>query len=313
MSVRPATLFDHQAFVYDSDEEYAATLGPLLADAVATGAVPLAVVPTSKAAVLRDALDGDAESVEFISAEDWYCHPLETIAAYDDRLRAAAPGSCSFVIGEVQFGVTFHDWIGWIRYEAALNRALAHHEVRVICPYDRAALPATVIAHARRTHPKLIDGLGARVSDSYFHPGDLVATLPATVAVPVRSADAEADLSHGLRPARQEFARIAARAGFDDDRCSELVLGLNEVLTNVATHGGGQGLLRTWAHPGAVTCVVDNNGPGADPLLGFDPPVSGAESGYGLWIARRMFDRADVVNTETGVRVALYARAATGS
>jgi anti-sigma regulatory factor (Ser/Thr protein kinase) len=293
--------FQHDAFIYDSDEGYVATLTPLIVAAHAAGDTVLAVVPRARATLLRSAL-GPRTGIEFLAAETWYEHPINTIAEYTAVLRDLPVGTRAFVIGEVQFGATEADWTAWTQYEAALNRALARYDVRVVCPYDARVLPASIIDDARRTHPYLLTATDARRSADYLAARDLFPLLPPTVAEPtsIPTVDLVVD-GDNLGVARRSFAAAAAACGHAPPRADELTLAANEVLTNALVHGGGIARLRVWVTDGELTCVIDDSGGGIDdPLIGFTGPEFGSSRGYGTWIARRLFDRSEFRRSPTG-------------
>lgn len=303
----PPRTFDHDAFVHDSDEDYAAALAPLLQGAASHGDATAAVVSKGKAGLLAAALGSAAAKVNFVDAEAWYRHPVSTIAAYESLLRRTPSGVRTVLIGEVQFGSEPADWTSWTRYEALLNSSLARYDAHVVCPYDRRTLPGSVVEDALRTHPWVLDGLGRHASDNYDEPDFLVASLPPSVEVPSREPDLELSLARSLRHARHEFARLATASGFDSERVDELTLAVNEIATNAIVHGGIPSLLQVWQEPGGLTCVVSDRGKGADPLAGFQSPPRGSTSGYGLWLTRTIFDRADALADDDGFRIVLFA------
>src|SRR5687768_13750891 len=104
--------FDHEAFLYDSDAEYVATLVPYLLDGLAQGDAAVAVVTPEREALLREGLGDAAADVEFIDARTWYDRPSTTIAGYDDYL-VGLGGRRARVIGEVEFHDTPEAWADW--------------------------------------------------------------------------------------------------------------------------------------------------------------------------------------------------------
>lgn len=302
--------FDHEAFVYGSEDEYVGCLRPLLAGAVARGEPTYAVVPTGSAKLLADVLGATASGVSFIDAETWYRRPAETIAAYDRILRELRPGTRATVVGEVQFGDTPRDWLAWTRYESALNRILEQHDAQVVCPYDSRALAPSVVEAAARTHPHVLGSGGSRHSEVYADPEVLLPVLTLDWDVPPGPPAIDLLVQGSTDAARRAFRRAALAAGFEIERVEELTLAVNEVVTNALVHGGGQARLRVWASAEGVTCTVEDEGPGnEDALLGYRPPAPGAERGYGLWLARRIFDDVESRRSSAGgLAVVLDAR-----
>lgn len=283
--------FDHDAFVYSSDDEFVAGLVPACAAALASGGHVLAVVPEANAQILASGLGADAARTSFLAAEDFYHHPVEAIGEYDRLLRALPFGTRGFVVGEVQFGESQRERRSWTRYESALNRALESHDAHLVCPYDARTLPTSLVDAARRTHPHVLGPTGRTESPLYAEPEVLLPLLTLTWDAPMQPPDVDLVVKGSTDAARRAFRRAALVAGFDPGRVEELTLALNEVVTNAIVHGGGQAHLRTWISPEGVTCAIDDEGPGLDDaLLGYRPPPPDAEGGYGLWMARKMFD-----------------------
>jgi len=304
----PAGGLQHEALVYGSDAAYVAALAPLLAQATAEGRPAIAVVPAHNTALLRGALTpAVAAQVEWVSAEDWYQHPIRTIAAYEARIRRLPAGSVALVVGEVQFGTTEVQWAAWTRYESALNRALERHAVRVICPYDSRSLPATVVDDAARTHPCLLSDGNPRPSEGYEAPEALLRDLPPALAMPERGPDVELVDQRSARPARRAFGEAARAWGVPDERIDELSVGVSEVVTNAVLHGHSAATVRVWCDDEVLLCAVEDEGGGTDDvLLGYRPPAAGAMGGYGLWLARQVFDRSELdCSPAGGLRVLL--------
>lgn len=310
-SHRSSCSFQHDAFIYESSEAYLDALVPLIDAGLDAGDAIFAVVPAHNAELLRAALGSRADAVEFIDAETWYEHPIETIDAYTDVLAALPDGQRAFVVGEVQFGSTDADWAAWTRYEAALNHALGHANARVICPYDVRALSASVISDARRTHPYLVTEADAAPSPEYHEPTSLLPHLPPTVSIPATVPALDLAIDGDLQASRRAFAGAASEAGVEGPRLDELTLALNEILTNAIVHGGGAARLRVWLdlQAGSLTCVIDDDGAGAaNPLLGYTRPPEPTPGGYGTWLARRLFDRCEFMRSDSGgLRVVLIA------
>ncbi|HVT78022.1 MAG TPA: sensor histidine kinase [Acidimicrobiales bacterium] len=303
MTAAPCT-FDHDAFVYDSDDGYVEALAPSIGAALQDGRPVVAVVDERHASLLRAALGPSAQDVSWVDAVDWYRRPARTIAGYDRTLRSTPRGA--FVIGEVQFGSTPHEWAEWTRYEAVLNRVFAHYEAHVVCPYDARVLPGSVVADAERTHPHMFGRTGRCPSEHYIEPEALFAAFGPVIAVPGRDPDFVMVDPPSLRAARHFFADVAARAGLAWDNVQELSVGVSEVLTNARLHGAGAAVMRVWVDDRLV-CVIDDQGIGTDdPLLGLRVPAPTGEGGFGLWYTRQVFDHVDIAAApEGGTRVVL--------
>ena len=297
--IAPAA-FEHDAFVYSSDEEYLGALVPLIDGALGAGSRVFAVVSRRNARLLRDALGPGAAHLTWIEAETWYRHPVRTIAGYERTLRTLPEGVTALVIGEVQFGDDADGQAEWTRYEALLNRVLEQYSARVICPYDARRLPAAVVADAERTHPNLVAPAARRHSHRYVEPEALVGQLAIAMPEPSGPPDIVVDDLASPRAGRLAVADAAAAAGFGQDRIGELEMAISELLTNAIVHGGGTATMQVWMGD-TLECIVDDGGAGSDDaLLGFGPPSASDIGGYGLWCTRQVFDRVELSRSPLG-------------
>jgi anti-sigma regulatory factor (Ser/Thr protein kinase) len=298
--------FRHSAFLHDTDAAYGATVSAFVRDGLARGEAVAVAASHRHAAVLRDHLNGDAAEVRFLPVDEWYVRPVQTIAGWSRLLRAAVAGGrpAMRLVGHTS---PAHGTRTWVRYESALNTALAGLPGHLLCPYDRAALPAEAVRPAGHTHPRLYDGAW-HDSTSYEPPERLLAELPEppypvsgepVLAVPVK--DTVADLRAQVR------ARAAAEGWLPPAQVENLVLALSEVATNGIRHGGEQRELRIWLTGDAVVCEVTDDGavpPG--PLAGYLPPRSGVTGGMGLWLVQQLCD-AMAIRTVDGLTRARFA------
>ncbi|MFI7540877.1 anti-sigma factor RsbA family regulatory protein [Actinoplanes sp. NPDC049599] len=282
--------FLHSAFFYDSDAAYGATLATFVREGLARGEAVAVAANIRHTALLRDHLADDAAEVRFLPAEEWYVRPVRTIAGWSQLLRAAAASGRPFMrlVGHTS---SAHGARTWVRFESALNSSLAGLRGHLLCPYDRAALPADAVRTATRTHPRLYDD-GWRDSARYESPELLLAELPEqpypvigepVLAVPIK--DTVADLRAQVR------AQALAEGWLAPERVENLLLALSEVATNGIRHGGEQRELRIWLTADAVVCEVTDNGPTPPgPLAGYLPPRAGVIGGMGIWLVQQLSD-----------------------
>ena len=106
-----------------------------------------------------------------------------------------------------------------------------------------------------------------------------------------------------LRDLRRALAASLADGPLDPDEAGDLVLAIDEVVSNAAEHGVPPVDVRLWVTEQRVLCVVADRGPGFDePLAGYGP-AHGADlsvGGMGLWLARRAVDRMTTAPLENG-------------
>lgn len=120
----------------------------------------------------------------------------------------------------------------------------------------------------------------------------------------------------------------ACRAGMSEGQATDVVLAVHELAANAIRHGAGSGRLRVWQLAGTLRCQVDDSGPAA----GGGPAGPGAAGsprqpptvadpwpqlpGHGLWVARQVADRMEVLSGPHGTRATItftVSRAASGA
>jgi anti-sigma regulatory factor (Ser/Thr protein kinase) len=296
----------HDALLYDSDAEFAERMAPFLGAALEAGGAAIAVTKRGNHAILREAMGDAAESVAFRDSDDFYTRPIDALAGYEATLRdlrdRGAPAIA--VIGEVQFGPTEPEWNEWIAYEAVLNRSFERHNAWIVCPYDTRALHDRILESAVHTHPA-VHGDERAPTEDFADPADVARALTPIVA-PIETlrsvppgGDAEA--------LRERLAAEVAAAGLPPATAIDLLLAANEIAVNAWEHGGGVRELRVGQIAGSFVCEIADSGPGIDdPLAGFIPPAEGGRGG-GLWLARRLSSRLELVPDPGGLTVRLWA------
>jgi anti-sigma regulatory factor (Ser/Thr protein kinase) len=282
--------YRHAAVFYAGREEFLAQTVPFLREAVARGEPALVVVSVDKIEALRAALGPDADAVEFADMEEVGANPAriipawqEFVAVHDGRSLRGIGEPIHAARGEAELTECQH-------HERLLNPALADSDLFLICPYDTEALPADVIAEARRSHPLLHDGTAWEGSDSYDSEaaagGMFDEPLPEP-AVPVE----ERWFDEGALPqVRAVLRRYAATSGLGEEGTDNLVLAAGELATNSVRHGGGHGILRLWREDGRLICEVRDGGQIEDPLIDRRRPVQHQLGGWGLWMANQASD-----------------------
>jgi anti-sigma regulatory factor (Ser/Thr protein kinase) len=265
---------------------------------VAADEPSLVVVSARKIALLREALDGDADGVLFADMAGVGSNPARIIPAWRDFVAAHGDtGRPLRGIGEPIYPERSPaEMVECHRHEALLNIAFADTPAfHLVCPYDTTALDPEVVDTARRTHPAVVEDGVAGVS-ALFDGLDAVAE-PFADPLPPPPADAtEVEIAPGALRAARRFVRGAAAAAppLTAERTRDLVVAVNEIATNAVVHGGGRGRLLAWREPAALVFEVRDAGRIAHPLAGRVRPQRGQIGGYGLWLANQLCDLVQV-------------------
>ncbi len=293
--------FHHEAVFYGSDDEYVAGLLPDLRAAIDADGAILVAVAADKAQLLRGALGARADRVRFTDMERLGRNPACIIPAW--REFVAGAGGPRLGIGEpVWPGRSDAELVECRRHESLLNLAFdGGRPWRLLCPYDVTALPEDVLADARHNHPHV----SGEPCPDYLEPQTVLSwdgRLPDPGAEP-----AELDFTRDdLALVRLFVAERAARAGFDGDRLSDLVLAVNELATNSMRHGGGRGVLSVWQENGTLLCEVTDRGHIADPLAGRERQPDARGGGRGLWLVNHLCDLVQVRSSQAGNVIRLH-------
>jgi anti-sigma regulatory factor (Ser/Thr protein kinase) len=115
---------------------------------------------------------------------------------------------------------------------------------------------------------------------------------------------------------RHEVATRLTGAGLVGDRLQGFVLAVNEVITNVVLHAGGQGRIVVWLAGRSAWCTVTDSGPGIPERYLSRPPVPAAfeVGGRGIWLAHQLCDEVTMatgpIGTTIGLRIGLPHRPA---
>ena len=92
-------------------------------------------------------------------------------------------------------------------------------------------------------------------------------------------------------------------AGLSPRRRDEVVLAIDEVVTNAVRHGAGRGQLEVWVAGGRVWFQVTDQGPGMAQVPAPKRPAPTEPGGRGLWIARQLTDDLHITTGPRGTSV----------
>ena len=104
---------------------------------------------------------------------------------------------------------------------------------------------------------------------------------------------------------RTDCRSILRGISLDDQRASMLVYAINECLTNVIRHGGGQGWFAFIYDRERLVALVTDHGPGGSMPIPDQLPANDSLNGRGLWMARQMVDDMTLTTGSSGTTVRL--------
>jgi anti-sigma regulatory factor (Ser/Thr protein kinase) len=301
-AMNPETELRHNAFIYESDDEYVARSVAFLKDGLEAGEGAIVGNTRDGLAKMRDALGPDAERVTFLDVSGTYTRPARTVAAYyavfREHLRKAPVVRA---VADFQGGPTPRDWEEWTGYEAITNLAYSHLPVWVVCTYNADELPDPVLDGVWRTHPEVLSDTW-QASDNFEDPRALVRRLtPEPDPLPeLRSFSAGDE----LEAFRERLARELVAEQVPEASALRMLVAGTEVAANALRHGAGIEEVRVGSVEGRFVCEVIDRGSGFDdPVAGYLAPREG--TGSGLWVARQLTWRVECFHSPRGFTVRL--------
>jgi anti-sigma regulatory factor (Ser/Thr protein kinase) len=93
---------------------------------------------------------------------------------------------------------------------------------------------------------------------------------------------------------REWVTARAAEASLDRRRTSDLVLAVNEAVSNTLVHSDGNATVRIWRNDEELVCEVSDRGHIDDPLVGRRAPAAGDEGGRGVWMINHLCDLVEL-------------------
>ena len=292
----------HVALFYAGDSEYTEALSGFVRQGLAAGERVLVSVPERRHAMLREALDGQADAVAISDICRVGRNPSRLIPALEAFARAA-PGPVRFIDEPIWPGRSDDELVEGARHEALLNVAFAGRDVAILCPYDLDGLPDAVLRDAARTHPLRLDRDGVSAIPSYDDPLVVWSAADRPLAPPV-GPTAALPLDD-LFAFRRELRAYAFPLLRDIGRMEDLVVAACEAATNAVQHGAG-GDARAWRGSGELVCEISSSGTIDDPLAGRRAPPPRARRGRGLWLANQLCDLVELRSGPGGTVVRLH-------
>jgi len=312
MPEHPASSDDvsHLAFFYRDQRDYLARIQAFAGAGLANGEPVLIAVPGEKGTLLRDHLGEGTRRLHYADMVQLGRNPARIIPEVRDFIDAH-PGQRVRYVGEpIWPGRSAAEMREATRHEALINLAFPGTAATILCPYDAAGLPASVVREAEHTHPAVLADGHPAATGSYAGPGN----LPPECDRPLRTPPASAVILHyeaDLRPIRHLVAGHASRAGLPADRAADLVLAASELAANTLRHSGaGRGTLHVWHTGEEILCEIRDQGWITDPLAGRvrRPPD---ERGHGLWVVNQVCDLVELRTGQSGTTVRLHMRLGT--
>lgn len=303
--------FRHEALLYAGEADFVKQTSSFIRDGIQSGEPILVVVGAEKIAKLRDALGSQANAVRFADMLDVGRNPARIIPAWSAFVdEYGVAGQSVRGIGEPIWASRAADeLIECERHEALLNLAFAEAPAWwLLCPYDTGTLPSSVVEEARRNHPFVLDAGGHRRALEFRTLREIAKPFDAPLSPPPVGTDEMRFEISDLADIRASVGRHAGLSGLDPSVAEDLVLAVNEIVTNSVRHAGGAGVLRMWETDDSLIAEIRDIGHIDRPLIGREQPTLDQTSGFGLWIANQVCDLVQVRTFPEGSVVRLHMR-----
>ncbi|MFC4913139.1 anti-sigma factor RsbA family regulatory protein [Actinomadura gamaensis] len=297
-AVTEARPLEHRAFLFGGLDDFLSRAVPFVRDGLDDdGREVVVVVAEPRLTALRDHFPGCADDM-FIDASMFYSHPVRTLRSYLELVKAKDPKRVHALAEPVwRREWTERETLEWARYESLINEVFKGTGASALCPYDTYTLPPRILEHARRTHPRLVQGSTETRNERFTEPEAFSAEADRARVFPTpRESDYLPVASHDLHELRRWVGDRSERHGLSRQDAQNLVTAVNEVAANALRHGIPPVGVRLWTEDADLVCEVGDNGYWRDfsPLVGFVPPRTALDNGFGLWTVRLLVDLVEV-------------------
>jgi anti-sigma regulatory factor (Ser/Thr protein kinase) len=305
----PRERFCHLALLYRGHGEYLSAVRAFVQACAARGDAVFVAVPERMAQLMHQELGDVSAHMTLADMAELGRNPARIIPAVLSYASQHRGQNVCFIGEPIWPGRTAEEIQEATRHEVLTNLAFRDSPVRVLCPYDGARLPESVLADAACTHPAVIRDRQEMASDSYLEPPHLPPRCTRELSPPPVHAEV-LGYRDDLRPVRSFVASRAERAGLTEERTWDLVLAAHELAGNTVRHTGGGGTVRLWRTGDRIICQVSDTGQITDPLAGRRVPSDEELGGRGLWLVNQLCDLVQARTGRAGTTTRLHMRTA---
>jgi hypothetical protein len=235
----------HEVGFYASDAEFADLIVPFTHEGLRSGEPVVFAYDDYKTGLLQQWLP-TTPAVTYITDTGPYATPTKALGAWRELVQGhlSAGATRVRIAGNVPHPGYGTPYVGWDRYEAAIDRALGDLPVWAPCLYDARIAPAEVLDRATSLHHHFRDRDGtSRANDGFHQPTQLTDFLSAPPD-PLEQTTPRLELKAPTPgPVRAALRRLVA-GRLSADRADALVLATSEALNNAIIHGSAPVTLR---------------------------------------------------------------------
>lgn len=293
----PRNRYQHHAVVFDTDDAFVDAIVPFVVEGIDAGEPILLALTAHSLELLDPHCDLHDDLVHDLG--DLYRNPVTTIDFLLRRYRDLADaGSDAYrSVGAVPHPGIGADWHRWARYEAVLNRALAHLPLWAVCTYDARLTPSHVIDDVERTHPYLTAPDRQGPNACFENETSFLSSLGPPAGIGDRRPPDRTLVDPTPVEAREMLEETLDAGGFGRQEIADLHVAVSELVSNAHRHGAGPVVVEYWTDPQRVEIAVRDRGNGpADPYAGWIPPADllASGGGRGLWLTHQLAPELDL-------------------
>jgi anti-sigma regulatory factor (Ser/Thr protein kinase) len=301
----PFGAFRHEALLYSGTEDFVAGAAGFVSDALDADEAVLVAVGEKQQQLLSEALSDRATRVLYTDIETLSENPARLIPAWQRFVEEyGGDGRRAHVIAEaVRPGRSSAELAECALYEGLVNVAFeGSRSMRLLCPYDLAALDEAMIEQTLAVHP-VVRRDGQSGPSATYAGADSMRPFEGALEEPRGEAQSLRFTITSLHELRAFVSHEAAAARLGQVRAENVCLAVNEVASNSVRHAGGAGTLRMWSEDGALVCEISDQGRIADRLVGRVHPSPEQQSGRGLWLVNQLCDLVQIRSADAGTVV----------
>ena len=305
----------HGVLFYASDEQFLATVVPFVRTGLEFDEQVLLACPPQTMDLLLGELGRDRRFA-YLAFDDVYTTPGAAIATYRDLLDGYLDAGVEHlrVVGDAAAQSDRESRAEWGRYEAVVNDALQSYPVSALCTYDTRAIPEDALAYGRFTHPLIVRDGHTVTNPGYVSPAEYLHRTTNTTPDALESIEPALSIDDltSLEGLRGRLKAALARHTHAVEPAADFLLALHEVATNALRYGDPPYCVRVWLTSDRFLATVTDHGHGVDdPFAGYEwpgRPHGTPAGGMGLWLARHLCDRVDIIRDPAVFTVRLLIR-----
>ena len=291
--------FRHEALPYRQVDGFANACRDVVRAGLDLDSRLIVLAASDKLAAVTDALGPDAADVTFVALDEHGRNPSRISTILHTFQTSGDGRNCVGVTESIDVNRSAEALAEAQLTEFVYNAGpVGAWPLKLVCLYDTDALHADVMTVMRQSHAFV---RGQDANPDYLP--DQAAVLLAGELAPPPSTAWRIEIDGDGLAAMREFVRANTdRAGLGAERGDDLVLAVNEIVTNSIRYGGGHARVAMWLASTEVVCEVRDAGHVTDPLIGRFAPPPNAVSGRGVWLANRLCDLVQFRSSPAGTR-----------